>query len=191
MGACVRAHMDQPVEQASYYFNPLVPFWHAFRNQQVAVYLEHFSQQIGRSCLADVLRYTHQIVPFSNPGWDSNKFAIDKSLETQTSLRLGVSLYGDAAYGARFPAWLRSTGHRSFGVTEFHPLRAMDAKRLRGVLDRHAADGAQFLSFFLETRWQGDLVSRTAHNPFSFDPDNPEFGSDVLYRSMQQVLQQE
>ncbi len=187
--AGVRAHLDQPLEQASYYFNPLVPYWHAFRNQQVVGYLEHFSQQVGRSCLGDVPRYTHQIVPFSNPGWDANKFAIDRSLQTGGSLRLGVSLYGDAAYGARFPAWLRASGHSDYGVTEFHPLRAMDAQRLRKVLDAHAASGAQFLSFFLEPRWHGALVPRTAHNPFSFDPDNPEFGSDVLYHSMQQVLQ--
>ncbi len=185
----VQAHVDQPLEQASHYFNPLVPYWHAFRGKQVADYLEHFSQQVGRSCLANVPRYTHQIVPFSNPSWDENKFAIGQSLQRGGSLQLGISLYGDAAYGARFPAWLRATGHRTYGVTEFHPLRAMDAQRLRGVLDAHAADGAQFLSFFLEPRWQGELVPRAAHNPFSFDLDNPEFGSDVLYRSMQQVLQ--
>ena len=190
MRAGVRAHLDQPAEQASYYFNPLVPFWHAYRNQQVAHYLEHFSQLVGRSCLAAVPRYTHQILPFSNPGWDANKFAIEQSLQTQGSLRLGVSLYGDAAYGARFAAWLRATGHHRYGVTEFHPLRAMDAPQLRAVLDKHAADGAQFLSFFLEPRWQETLVPRAAYNPFSFDPDNPEFGSDVLYRSVQEILRQ-
>lgn len=186
----VRAHLDQPTDQASYYFNPLVPFWHAFRNQQVADYLAHFSQQVGRSCLARVPRYTHQIVPFSNPGWDANKFAIDQSLQTRGSLRLGVSLYGDAAYGARFAAWLRATGDQRYGVTEFHPLRALNPQQLRSVLNTHAADGAQFLSFFLEPRWQGALVPRAAHNPFSLDPDNPEFGSDVLYQSMQQILRQ-
>ena len=185
----VRASVDQPLELASYYFNPLVPYWHDYRNQQVADYLEHFSRQVGRSCLSEVPRYTHQIVPFSNPGWDENKFAISRSLQAGGSLKLGVSLYGDAAYGPRFPAWLRSMGQATYGVTEFHPLRPMDATQLRAVLDAHRADGAQFLSFFLEPRWRGALVPRAAHNPFSFDPDNREFGSDVLYRSMQQVLQ--
>lgn len=189
--AGVLGHIDQPLEQASYYFNPLAPYWHAFRGQQVADYLAHFSQQVARSCLAEVPRYTHQIVPFSNPGWDENKFAIDQSLQPGAGLRLGVSLYGDAAYGARFPAWLRTTGHKVYGVTEFHPLHAMDAPQLRQVLASHAAQGAQFLSFFLEPRWKGALVPRDAHNPFSFDPDNPQFGSDVLYRSMQRVLHPE
>lgn len=184
----VLGHIDQPLEQASYYFNPLVPYWHRFRGLQVADYLAHFSQQVARSCLADVPRYTHQIVPFSNPGWDENKFAIGRSLQPGTGLRLGVSLYGDAAYGARFPAWLRTTGQTTYGVTEFHPLRAMDAQQLSDVLASHAAHGAQFLSFFLEPRWQGTLVPRAVHNPFSFDPDNQQFGSDVLYRAMQQVL---
>ena len=186
--AGVLGNIDQPLEQASYYFNPLVPYWHSFRGQQVADYLAHFSQQVARSCLADVPRYTHQIVPFSNPGWDENKFAINRSLQPGTGLRLGVSLYGDAAYGARFPAWLQATGHTLYGVTEFHPLRAMDAQQLSDVLASHAAHGAQFLSFFLEPRWRGALVPRAAHNPFSFDPDNQQFGSDVLYRSLQQVL---
>lgn len=60
----------------------------------------------------------------------------------------------------------------------------MDTLAVRSMLKRHAAQGAEFLSFFLEPRWQGKLVARN-HNLFSLDPDNAQFGSDSLYQSMQ------
>ena len=183
----VQAAFDMPAEQAAYYYNPLVPLWHAFRARQVADYLQFFDGVVKQSCLADTPHYTHQIIPFANPSWDSHKFAIEASLRDNRGLRLGVSLYGDAAYGSRFARWYASTGRSGYGVTEFHPLKAMDASALQRTLDQHAARGAQFLSFFLEPRWQGQLVAR-GHNRFSFDPENAQFGSDTLYRSVQTVL---
>ncbi len=185
--AALAAHIDLPADQSSYYYNPLVPLWHAFRAQQVVDYLGFFDGVVQRSCLAGTPRYTHQIVPFANPGWDANKFAIQASLQPQGSLRLGVSLYGDATYGKAFSGWLAGSGHHTYGVTEFHPLKALDAPELQAVLARHAAQGAAFVSFFLEPRWHGRRVERP-HNLFSFDPENPRFGSDQLYRSARHSL---
>ncbi|WP_326534112.1 hypothetical protein [Pseudorhodoferax sp.] len=182
-------HIDQPHALAAYYYNPLVPLWHAFRGDQVVRYLQHFDAQVARSCLAGTPRYTHQIVPFANPGWDANKFAIDASLQPATGMRLGVSLYGEATDGTSFFEWHARHGGRPYGVTEFHPLRALPPAAMQALLARHAAQGAQFLSFFLEPRWNDALVERD-HNIFSFDPDNPRFGSDQLYRSTRQALAQ-
>ena len=187
-GAGLAAHIDLPADQSSYYYNPLVPLWHAFRGQQVTDYLRFFEGVVKRSCLAGTPHYTHQIVPFANPGWDANKFAIQASLQHQGSLRLGVSLYGNATYGKAFSRWLERSGHRVYGVTEFHPLKALDAAGLEGVLARHESQGAAFVSFFLEPRWQGRRVER-GHNIFSFDPENTQFGSDWLYYATQQNLQ--
>ncbi|HCL87665.1 MAG TPA: hypothetical protein DIC45_14480 [Comamonadaceae bacterium] len=180
-------HIDFPREQSAYYYNPLVPLWHDFRAQQVTRYLEFFDRQVAQSCLADVPRYTHQIIPFTNPGWDATRFAIEDSLRPHGTPRLGVSLYGEAAYGGSFAQWLRRSGQQRYGVTEFHPLKAMGPQELMQVLGTHARQGAQFLSFFLEPEWEGQRVPR-GHNLFSFDPQNPQFGSDVLYRSVQQGL---
>ena len=55
------------------------------------------------------------------------------------------------------------------------------------MLGRHAAQGAEFLSFFLEPRWQGTLVARD-HNIFSLDPSNGQFGSDELYKSVKKII---
>jgi hypothetical protein len=177
-------HVDLPENQSSYYYNPLVPLWHAFRNQQVARYIRFFNEKISASCLAGIPHYTHQILPFTNPGWDANKFAIDMSLRNNGDIRLGVSLYGEPTYGRSFFQWYAHTAHQGYGITEFHPLKAMDAMAMRRVLDAHAAQGAEFLSFFVEPRWRGKLAPRP-HNIFSFDPDNPRFGSNALYRAMQ------
>lgn len=177
-----KAHVDQPAEQSSYFFNPLVPLWHAFRQQQVVSYLKSFSTVVDASCLNKTKQYTHQIIPFTNPGWDESKFAIDASLEDLGRIRLGVSLYGEAGYGNSFRQWLGTTTHRAYGVTEFHPLKEIDAVELRNILDAHASQGAEFVSFFLEPRWNGALVPRP-HNIFSFDPANPKFGSDRLYEA--------
>lgn len=183
----LQAHIDMPAEQSAYYYNPLVPLWHAFRQKQVADYLKFFDGVVHRSCLAYTPHYTHQIVPFTNPSWDANKYAIQASLQPMGDIRLGVSLYGDATYGTTFSLWYGRTAHRGYGVTEFHPLKGMDAPAVRRMLDRHAAQGAEFLSFFLEPRWQGTLVARN-HNIFSLDPDNGQFGSDELYKSVKKIV---
>lgn len=189
LDGAAKANIDSPADQSAYYYNPLVPLWHAFRARQVASYLHHMDAVVARSCLAGTPHYTHQIVPFTNPSWDENKFAIGTSLGDMAPIRLGVSLYGEPTYGDGFLDWhaRRHPGAEPYGVTEFHPLRPLDAAGLRGTLDRHAASGAAFVSFFLEPYWHGALVPR-GHNMFSFDPANREFGSDQLYRATQQVL---
>lgn len=187
--AGVQAAFDLPAEQSAYYYNPLVPLWHTFRGQQVADYLRFFDGVVSQSCLARVPHYTHQILPSANPSWDANKFAIDASVHRMGNIRLGVSLYGDATYGPSFPRWYGTTGHGGYGVTEFHPLKAMDAPALQQVLEQHAQRGAEFLSFFLEPYWQGQPVAR-GHNLFSFDPANARYGSDRLYRAVQQNLRE-
>ncbi|MBU1354337.1 MAG: hypothetical protein KKB95_20945 [Gammaproteobacteria bacterium] len=182
----VQAHIDQPRGQASYYYNPLVPFWHSFRAKQVVDYLRFFDNLVSQSCLSTTPHYTHQIIPFANPSWDENKFAIRSSLkvlDTQ-NIQLGVSLYGDASYGTSFAKWYSSTAHRNYGVTEFHPLKGMSGKELSRALDLHARRGASFLSFFVEPYWNNQIVDR-GHNIFSFDPNNSKFGSDHLYKAMQ------
>ncbi|WP_051603106.1 hypothetical protein [Simplicispira psychrophila] len=185
--AAQQAHIDLPAEQSSYYYNPLVPLWHRFRQQQVVDYLQFFNGVVNQSCLADTPHYTHQIIPFSNPSWDANKYAIQASLQPMKNIRLGVSLYGNAAYGEVFSRWYGGSGHAGYGVTEFHPLKAMDAPAVQHMLGQHAQRGAQFVSFFLEPRWQGALVQR-GHNTFSLDPENAQFGAAALYQSVQQVL---
>lgn len=189
LGESMQAYIDQPKSQASYYYNPLVQLWHDFRGQQVVHYLRFFDRVVSQSCLAPTRRYTHQIIPFTNPSWDENKFTIGPSLRIQDmgDIRLGVSLYGEASYGVSFARWYAATGHRSYGVTEFHPLKEMTAEELGRTLALHASRGADFLSFFAEPYWQGDIVAR-GHNLFSFDPGNRQFGSDKLYGSMQEHL---
>lgn len=186
-GKGVAFWMDFPIEQADYYYNPLVPLWHAFRAQQVTRYIDFFDRQLAQSCLAPVPRYTHQIMPLANPSWDATRFAIEDSLRPHPSRRLGISLYGEASYGRSFQQWLKASGQRTYGVTEFHPLKPLPAQALAKVLDQHHRQGAQFLSFFLEPQWQGQLVPRP-HNQFSLNPHNPLHSSDQLYRSMQEVL---
>lgn len=183
----VLGSVDLPADQSSYFYNPLVPLWHAFRGQQVVDYLEFFGGVVEQSCLAGTPRYTHQIIPFTNPGWDENKYAIAASLRPLKSIRLGVSLYGEPTYGTSFTDRLAGSGQERYGITEFHPLRAMSPADVRSMLDRHAQRGAAFVSFFLEPRWQGALVAR-GHNLFSLDPDNKNFGSDRLYESMRSSL---
>lgn len=191
LSSAVQAHIDQPQGSASYYYNPLVPLWHRYRGLQVAEYLRFFDTAVRQSCLTSTPRYTHQIIPFTNPSWDENKFAVQESLSRKHTgnIRLGVSLYGDAAYGSAFHRWYVSTGHRGYGITEFHPLKAMSMNELGHTLDLHASRGAEFLSFFVEPYWQGQIVNR-GHNLFSFDPGNKQFGSDQLYNAAQQYLAQ-
>lgn len=183
----IKGNVDLPVDQSSYFYNPLVPLWHAFRERQVVDYLEYFGGVVRASCLSKTQLFTHQIVPFTNPGWDANKYAIGASLSKLKDIRLGVSLYGEPTYGSSFSTWLGGSGHTAYGVTEFHPMMGMDPANLQSTLKKHSAQGAEFVSFFMEPRWKGKLVSR-GHNLFSLDPDNEQFGSSVLYESLQHIL---
>lgn len=178
---------DQPRNQTAYYYNPMASQWQTFRQLQVVNYLQYFNNVVGRSCMSGTPRYTHQILPQFNPSWDSSKFATDASLRPLNNLRSGISLYGQASYGDSFASWIKSSGHKTYGVTEFHPLQPMPPEQLDKVLEQHRANGAQFLSFFLETRWHQQTVS-TMPNLFSFDPDNQQHGSNALYFSMKRLL---
>ena len=187
LSAPIVGYTDAPPDQASYHFNPLAREWQAFREAQVVQYLQYFNTLVAQSCLSAVPRYTHQIVPQFNPGWDAGKYATDASLQPLKNLRMGVSLYGEASYGRSFSDWFRQNPQQHYGVTEFHPLQAMSQGQLGSALRQHRDNGARFLSFFLETRWQEQRVSSTA-NPFSFDPENRQHGSDQLYSSMKALL---
>lgn len=185
--ARIAAYTDEPRDQAAYYYNPLAREWQAFREAQVVQYLQHFNSLITQSCLSDTPRYTHQIVPQFNPGWDSGKYAVQASLQPMKNLHTGISLYGETSYGRSFTDWFRQSPRDGYGVTEFHPLQAMGTRQLGGVLHQHRENGARFLSFFLETRWHEQRIS-TAPNLFSFDPDNGQHASDQLYTSMKALL---
>lgn len=187
-GQNFKANVDMPVDRSSYFYNPLVPHWHAYRGLQVASYLKFFSKVVKDSCLSQTPIYTHQIVPFTNPSWDENKYAIDASLGKLEGLRLGVSLYGEPTYGTSFANWLATSGHVSYGITEFHPMKGLSPADLDTMLKMHVGQGAEFVSFFLEPRWKGNLVAR-GHNIFSLDPDNKRFGSDVLYRTFREAIE--
>ena len=185
--ASIDGSIDYPPDLASFVYNPLVPLWHEFRNEQVVRYLSHFERQLRATCLGDVDLYTHQIAPFVNPGWDTTKFAVDRSLADPGRLRLGVSLYGESTYGASFFEWLDTTSHRGYGVTEFHPLKAMSSAELGAVLQRHRQRGASFVSFFLDAR-PPSVRDPSSVNMFYFDPGNTHFGSDKLYAAVRDVL---
>jgi hypothetical protein len=103
-------------------------------------------------------------------------------------LHTGISLYGETSYGSSLADWFKQSPHKSYGVTEFHPLQAMNSQQLGDVFKQHRDHGARLLSFFLETRWHGQRIS--APNLFSFDPDNSQYSSDQLYNSTRALLAQ-
>ena len=179
--------LDHPKPLSAYYYNPLVVLWHDFRKTQVANYLNHFGDIAKSKCLAPELIYSHQILPFVNPGWDENKFSVGLDLGVPASVRLGISLYGEASYGTSFFDWFAGTGRQSYGVTEFHPLKAMDAPTLNRVLEQHYQNNARFLSFFVDSAGL-DENSKDSLNVFSFTPHNQNAGSNVLYQSIREIL---
>ena len=187
----IAASIDTPGDLTAVFFNPLVPLWHEFRASQVARYLGSIARRLQGTCMADVPTYVHQIAPFVNPSWDATKYAVDASLRTIDGVRLGISLYGESAYGRSFFDWYSEhSGQIWYGVTEFHPLRAMDADELQRTLDRHHAHGARFLSFFVDGLPRlplGNAESIFVYTTFS--PNVPALGSDRLFRAMQEIMQ--
>lgn len=180
-------YTDHPADMTSYYYNPMVPLWHEFRKSQVASYLGHFGKIAKSKCIKPEFVYSHQILPFVNPGWDENKFAVGRDLAVPNDLRLGISLYGEASYGTSFFDWYALTKRSAYGVTEFHPLKAMDATTLNSVLEKHYLNGAKFVSFFAESY---GLTEDPTNQPnlFSFAKNNKNAGSNVLFESIREIL---
>ena len=180
-------HIDNPVDLSSYYYNPLVALWHEFRKSQVTSYLKHFADIAKNKCISPDRIYSHQILPFVNPGWDENKYAVGADLAVPADVRLGVSLYGEASYGTSFFDWFKGTQRTSYGVTEFHPLKKMNPSELDSVLDHHFKNNAQFISFFVEGVGLDEDPTHKA-NLFSFDKKNKNAGSDILFESVREIL---
>ena len=186
-----RGSFDQPKDKATYFHNPLVELWTEFRRQQVVDYLTYLEQPLQATCLGTVPKYVHQLFPYPNSSWDASKYAVDASLRSVGDMQLGVSLYGEATYGDSFFSWKRDNRRGGYGVTEFHPLRAMDASELQSVLQRHQQNGARFISFFMEGTGSEPLKdTKLVKNFMSFDALNQQFGSDALYSSMHQLMVQ-
>lgn len=187
----IRGNFDTPLAQSNYFYNPLAKLWGEFRGHQVVRYQQFIERPLIDSCLAPVPRYIHQLFPYPNPSWDAGKYAVDESLRPAGDLRLGVSLYGEAAYGDSFLGWLQQQQMQIYGITEFHPLRAMEAQELNRVMGRHKDKGAQFLSFFLEGRGEGSLPYEVSGPTIPFIGEaNTQKGSSTLYKSLQQMLTQ-
>ena len=180
-------HIDNPVDLSSYYYNPLVALWHEFRKSQVTSYLKHFADIAKNKCISPDRIYSHQILPFVNPGWDENKYAVGADLAVPADVRLGVSLYGEASYGTSFFDWFKGTQRTSYGITEFHPLKKMNPSELDSVLDHHFKNNAQFISFFVEGVGLDEDPTHKA-NLFSFDKKNKNAGSDILFESVREIL---
>ena len=190
-------NVDFPKELSSYYYNPLAALWHDFRKTQVSDYLSHFEKIAKSKCIAKDKIYSHQILPFVNPGWDVTKYAVGNDLAVPASLNLGISLYGEASYGASFFDWYGRSGRTSYGVTEFHPLKAMDATELKAVFDKHARHNAKFISFFAEAKGlysqdqpaaPDDSEGTKASTDFTFSRRNKSAGSSVLFDSVREIL---
>lgn len=188
----LRGSLDQPKDGTSYIHNPLVELWTEFRRKQVVDYLQFLEKPLQTKCLASVPKYVHQLFPYPNSSWDASKYAVDKSLRIAGDMQLGVSLYGEATYGDSFFAWKRNSRPAGgYGVTEFHPLRPMDANELQRVFQRHRENGAKFLSFFVEGRGSySNLDLMQVKNVMSFDAANSQFGSNQLYASVRQLMTQ-
>jgi len=186
--ARVAFSIDTPVDGLSVFYNPLVPLWHDFRGQQVVDYIAHFDALLNGTCLAGVPHRTQQIAPAEGAGWDASRFASNASLRPFGHVQLGVNLYGEAAEGGPFFERLARLRQNGYSVTEFHPLRALNADQLDRVLEDHRAHGARTLSFFLHPHQASHGPVDAVPNPFALDPANPQHGSDQLYESMREVL---
>jgi hypothetical protein len=185
----LRGSVDAPADQSNYFFNPLAKLWSEFRGLQVVNYQQFIEQPLKASCLAGVPRYIHQLFPYPNPSWDWGKFAVDESLRANEGRRLGVSLYGEASYGDSYLNWKKAQGIDLYGITEFHPLRAMSAPELNQAMGRHKENGAQFLSFFMEGRGEASAPYSPTGPTIPFIGEaNLQNGSDKLYKSLQLLL---
>jgi hypothetical protein len=179
-----RFYLDRPAQDQAVLYNPLARDWLAFRSHQVTrAYETWFERCVARGLPAEKL-HTHQIAAATVGGWNPVLLASDASIQGQHPYKKGINLYGGSASTALLRRHYLAEGE-SFGVPEFHSQAWKDPNAPLAMLKELRNGGANFVSpYFLSVEHEKFRDTSNAHNKFRLAPDNPDYGSNQLYRAI-------
>lgn len=183
-------YLDQPQNLQSYFFNPLARDWNTFRSAQVKLaYQTWFNRAVASGLPKDKL-FSHQIAPATVGGWNPMLFAADTSLQGPQPYKKGINLYGGSASVSLLKLHYVQEGEE-FGVPEFHSQAWKDPDAAYRVLQDFQMGGASFVSpYFISMVPEKFRGTGNAHNKFRIAPENPDYGSDFLYKAIVKLTSQ-
>lgn len=188
----LEAWTDYPKDLQAFYYNPLADLWLQYRNKQVRDYIDHFTRVASEGCFGTDKLFSHQIAPRFNASWNADLIAADKALEPSNERRLGINLYGGAAYGTTFFDWIKHADHGRYGVPEFHPMRKMTEEAVGTMFRKHKESGAAYIAPYFISMIPHEFLheSDRDHLRFMLSPDNQEYGSASFFDGLRRLMQQ-
>ena len=179
----LKFYLDSPSGNLEVIYNPLADLWYRYRCYQVESMLETMWGHAVETGFPSESLFSHQImIPFFGRRSEL-LYATDATMRPQSRYNPGASLYGGQTVNPQIPALFHN---RRYAVTEFHPLSASDPQVHSNALHLHQAAGACWVApYFLSPRppQRDDL----AHRRFWIHSSNPHYGSDSLFRAIQQM----
>jgi len=176
----LRGNVDDPEQIFAVQYNPFAALWHAFRQSQIVDHFKTWIELAEDSGLPPELVYTYQVAPFLVGGWNDMLYAIGDDFFSLPGARPGITAYGGTVDSPRL---FELMAGRPYAITEFHPLRPRHPAAAEAAMRRHFAAGAVFIAPFFLSLIPQDLGQRD-FEMFLIRPDNPNRGSDHLYRAI-------
>ncbi|WP_353234706.1 hypothetical protein [Diaphorobacter ruginosibacter] len=183
----IKTFQDLPQLKHPLYFNPLARDWDEFRQQQVYDFLDAFHARAVKSGLPESKLYSHQIIPDVNSSWNSDLFAVDKTLSGSAPWKHGLNMYGGATANQWLHDFLKKRGITTdYGVPEFNPQQWKTPGAHMKAMLYHFDSGARFISpyYFTVIPSRYLVESENEVNKMTISPDNKKEGSDQFYRAI-------
>ena len=189
--AGVQVVLDTPRHDLQVLFNPLARDWNAFRSEQVTAFLAHVFAVARDAGLPPGKLYSHQILPHANSSWNAELFATDGSVGGALPWKQGFNTYGGAVAGEWIREFLKEGRITDYAVPEFHPQQWKRPGIHREALQLHRELGARFVSpYYLSIASDRERPARHQIEALEIRPNNPQDGSDALYRAIRDLAAQ-
>jgi hypothetical protein len=186
----LRFYLDRPNNGLTVYYNPLAKDWYSFRSSMVTrAYDSWFDRAVASGLPAEKM-FSHQIAVATVGGWNPVLFASDESIRGQHRYKKGINVYG----GSASMALLRRhylVEDEPFGVPEFHSQAWKDPTAPMRILKEFKAGGAVFVTpYFVSMAPDKFRAKYNAHDKFRIAPDNPDYGSNQLYKAIVELAKE-
>ena len=190
--AGIRASLDLPqTATLRVLFNPLARDWDEYRAAQVTGYFARFHAVAREAGLPAGTLHSHQIVPRVNSSWNPQFFAVDASLDGRHPWKIGFNAYGGAAGGGWTERFVQEQGLTGYGVPEFHPQQWKKPDAATRALALHQRLGARFVGpYYMSVVSDREARPTAAVQQLEIRPNNPQDGSDQLYRAIREAARQ-
>jgi len=180
-------YVDHPKPLQDVYYNPLAKEWHFYRSAQVEQFITHVWSMAVERGIEKAKLFSHQIVPYINGSWNTVLFATQASVSLESSYLPGVTVYGGATDSEVLQSVLPAIAANKYAVPEYHSQQYKSYQQTLMALNSHFYRKASFVTPYYLSIIPKQSQGKSEHLKFLLSPENSEYGSDFLYRAIQDM----